>query len=279
MTRFRWMSRRAGMAATLALVAAFAAVRACSAAQEPDVRYEPSPPAVVERMLEMADAASADVLYDLGSGDGRIVIAAARDFGVERAIGVEIDAELIERSRENARAAGVAERTRFVEADLFTHDFSDADALTLFLLPRLNLRLRPRLLAELEPGTHVVSHEHEMGDWRPDASVRVDGHAIHLWVIPARLEGRWSWESNGERRELRLQQQYQDVAGLLLAGERRAVIERARLRGRQLRFTASVDEPGDTTRFTFEGRLEDGRLRGTLIEGDERGAVRARRID
>lgn len=242
-----------------------------------DVRYEPSPPAVVDRMLEMGKANSAEVMYDLGSGDGRFVIAAARDFGVERAIGVEIDPELVARSRENAEQAGVADQARFVQSDLFEYDFSDADLVTLFLLPRLNVRLRPRLLAELEPGARVVSHMHDMGDWRPDASARVDGHEIYLWVVPARIEGVWTGQTGGRDYELAVHQLYQGVGGTLEIDGRRYVLVDARLRGRQLRFDAMPEGGGDANDVAFEGHIEKETLRGTLRAGDERIQLRAYR--
>ena len=269
MTRFDPLRVRFTILAVLTAATALAVARACSGGSG-DVRYEPSPPAVVERMLAMGRAGRATVMYDLGSGDGRLVVAAARDFGVERAVGVEIDPELIARSRDNAEQAGVAERTRFVQADLFDHDFSDADLVTLFLLPRLNIRLRPRLLSELDPGTRIVSHEHDMGDWEPNASARVDGHAIHLWIVPARIEGRWSDTIDATRYRLAFQQLYSGVNGTLAIEDRRYVIADARLRGRRLRFDALPSGASDAAAVTFEGRIEGDRLRGTLHVGDER---------
>lgn len=150
---------------------------------EPDVRYEPSPQGVVHAMLELARVKPNDVVYDLGSGDGRIPITAARDHGA-RAVGIDIDPELIEVARENAREAGVAERVEFRNEDLFEADFSDATVVTLFLYPDVNLRLRPRLLRELRPGTRVVSHWHDMGDWRPDRTIRVLDRPVYLWIVP-----------------------------------------------------------------------------------------------
>ncbi len=271
----RWVS---GYALVLGVAIGAAAGMAPVAAADDaaDVRYDPSPPAVVERMLEMVDAVSAETLYDLGSGDGRIVVAAARDFGVERAIGVEIDADLVARSRERARAAGVDDRARFVQADLFEYDFSDADAVTLFLLPQLNRRLRPRLLAELEPGTRVVSHEHRMGDWRPDDTDRVDGHAIYRWTIPARLEGRWVWRAQGTRYELALAQHYQRLSGMLRADDRRAPVQRARVRGRHVEWRATT---ADGATLRFDGRVHGDTLEGALVVGERVLPVQARRSE
>jgi SAM-dependent methyltransferase len=159
--------------------------RAATPARAPDVRYEPSPRTVVRAMLKLAGVTERDVVYDLGSGDGRIPIAAARDFGA-RAVGIDIDPKLVERARANAREARVADRVTFRNEDLFAADVSDATVVTLFLLPEANLKLRPRLLAELRPGTRVVSHYHDMGDWKPDRRIRIQGRSIYLWTIPPR---------------------------------------------------------------------------------------------
>src|SRR3546814_396088 len=134
-------------------------------------------------MLEMAAVKPDDVLYDLGSGDGRIVIAAIRDFGVERAVGIDIDPRRIDESNVNAMAAGVADRAEFKVADLFQTDFSDADVVTMYLLSRVNLKLRPRLLDELKPGTQLVSHQFTMDDWKPDAEATADGRSLYHWVV------------------------------------------------------------------------------------------------
>jgi len=160
------------------------ASRAASRLRPPDVRYQPSPHAVVRAMLELAQVSEHDVVYDLGSGDGRIPIAAARDFGA-RGVGIEIDPKLIARANENARKAGVADRVTFRNEDLFTADFSEATVVTLFLYPDVNMKLRPKLLQTLRPGTRVVSHYHTMGDWRPKTKIRVNGRPIYLWVVPS----------------------------------------------------------------------------------------------
>lgn len=154
-----------------------------------DVPYEPTPHAVVKGMIDLAEVRSGDVVYDLGCGDGRIVIAAVRRPGV-RGVCVEIDAELLRQSRENAARAGVADRIRFVEGDLFEAPIADATVVTLYLWPHVNLRLRPRLLSELRPGTRVVSHSHDMGDWAPErrvvVSIRRKDAVLYRWTIPPR---------------------------------------------------------------------------------------------
>jgi len=150
---------------------------------EPDVVYDPTPPKVVDAMLELAQVKPGDRLYDLGSGDGRIVIDAAKRFGV-RGVGIEIDPELIERAQENARRAGVEALVEFREEDIFTADYHDATVVTLFLGYELNLKLRARLRATLAPGARVVSHEYDMGLWKPDVTRRVGLRTIYLWTIP-----------------------------------------------------------------------------------------------
>jgi cyclopropane fatty-acyl-phospholipid synthase-like methyltransferase len=150
-----------------------------------DVPFVPTPERVVEKMLEVAKVGPKDVVYDLGSGDGRIVIAAARTHGA-RGVGIDIDPERIQEARDNARKAGVSERVEFRQEDLFKADFRDATVVTMYLLSAVNLRLRPKLLAELKPGTRIVSHAFNMGDWKPDATYRVGSSTVYYWVVPER---------------------------------------------------------------------------------------------
>lgn len=163
-----------------------------SAAREPDVRYEPTEPEVVDAMLRLAKVTSTDVVYDLGSGDGRIPIRAASQFGA-RAVGVEIQPHLVTIARANALQAGVADRAKFMAADLFEADLREATVVTLFLYPDVNLRLIPKLKAELRPGTRVISHWHSMGDWQPDQRILVSPEGqrarwLYLWTIRGKSE-------------------------------------------------------------------------------------------
>ena len=153
--------------------------------REPDVPFEPSPDSVVERMLRLANVHKGDVVFDLGCGDGRVVIAAAKRFGA-RGIGIDIDPQRIKESLENARKEGVSSRVSFRNEDLFEADIREATVVTLFLWPEVNLRLRPKLLRDLKPGTRVVSHHWDMGDWKPDRQIAGDGDYIYLWTIPAK---------------------------------------------------------------------------------------------
>ena len=154
-----------------------------AAVRQPDVGCVPTPHDVVEKMLEMAGVKETDVVYDLGCGDGRIPIAAVESFGVERAVCIEIDGELLDRAREAARAAGVEDRIDFVEGDLFQVDLAPASIVTLYLFPEVNLRLRPKLQRELAPGARVGSHHFDMGDWMADQRVQAFGATLYLWAL------------------------------------------------------------------------------------------------
>ena len=153
-------------------------------AHEADVLHLPTPAPVVAKMLRLARVSPADVVYDLGSGDGRIPIAAARDFGA-RGVGIELDARLVALARCNAREAGVVDRVDFRQEDLLGTDLREATVVTLFLFPELNRRLKPKLLAELKPGTRIVSHRFDLGDWPPERIEQSGGHPILLWTVPA----------------------------------------------------------------------------------------------
>jgi tRNA G37 N-methylase Trm5 len=172
-------------AITVLVAAACLCAQASLARETFDVPFVPTPQPVVERMLEMARVGPNDVVYDIGSGDGRILITAARKYGA-RGVGIELNPERIREAQENARAAGVAERVEFRQEDLFQADFSEATVVTLYLLSSINLHLRPRLLKELKPGTRIVSHAFDMGDWKPDATDDVKGRRIYYWVVPER---------------------------------------------------------------------------------------------
>lgn len=164
---------------------AVAETPAAGAKTEPDVVYVPTPQPVVEAMLKLAEVRRGDLVYDLGSGDGRIPITAAKLYGV-RAVGIDIDPERIAEAKANAEAAGVADRVTFRQADLFETDLRKADVVTLYLLQSLNERLRPKLLRELKPGARIVSHAFSMGDWEPQETQEVDGSTIYLWTVPKR---------------------------------------------------------------------------------------------
>ena len=161
-----------------------AAAQTPATPRTPDVIYVPTPPEVVAAMLKVAKVTKNDLVYDLGCGDGRIVVAAARDFGA-RGVGIDIDPQRIREAQETVTQAGVGDRVKIVQADLFEADIHEATVVSLYLLPSLNLKIMPKLLRELKPGTRVVSHAFDMGDWKPDQQLDVDGRNVYFWTIPA----------------------------------------------------------------------------------------------
>jgi SAM-dependent methyltransferase len=217
-----------------------------------DVVWVPTPDALVEKMLDMAKVTPGDYVMDLGSGDGRTVIAAARRGA--RALGVEYNPDMVELSRQNAEQAGVGARTRFIKADLFEMDLSQATVITMFLLPEINLRLRPKILA-LKPGTRVVSNTFTMGEWAADETANIDDDAscvaswctAHLWIVPARVAGTYELAQG----ELTLKQAFQMLSGTLRA-DGRTVVVTGRVRGHEITIT--------TGRREYTGRLNGGLL-------------------
>ncbi len=169
------------------LAAGAATAQTKPAPRMPDVIFVPTPQEVVEDMLRLANVKKGDVLYDLGSGDGRIAITAAKLYGV-RAVGIDIDPERIREANENAKKAGVEKLVQFRNADLFASDFREATVVTLYLLPDLNVKLRPKLWAELKHGSRVVSHQFEMGDWKPEKKLESGTRTIYFWTIPDRAK-------------------------------------------------------------------------------------------
>ena len=174
-----------GTSACILLLFALSASAQTPALRAPDVIFVPTPHEVVEAMLKVAKVGKNDVLYDLGSGDGRIPITAAQKYGIARGIGIDINPQRIREANENLRKAGVGDRVRFINADLYETDLSSATVITLYLLPELNLKLLPKLLKEVKPGTRIVSHAFDMGTWKPEQSLDVGGRKIFFWTIPA----------------------------------------------------------------------------------------------
>jgi hypothetical protein len=247
------------------------------AAVEKDVPYVPTPQETVEEMLRMAKVSRRDLLYDLGSGDGRIVITAAKEFGA-RGVGIDIDPQRIAEANQNARATGVTHRVKFIQGDLFDTDLRDATAVTLYLLPAVNLRLRPKLLAELRPGTPVVSHDFDMDEWEPDHQQRVGDDLLYLWIVPARVEGSWSWTTpEGERRNGVLRQRFQKLDGRVEGGGAELALANARVNGHEVTFEltrGSGAEPLVVERY--RGRVKRRSITGTAQAGDRRWKWRAR---
>jgi SAM-dependent methyltransferase len=208
---------------------------------------------VVRGMLDLAGVTPADLVADLGSGDGRIPILAAKERGA-RGLGIEIDRARIRQANANAASAGVSDRVQFRQQDLFQTPLAEVGVLTLYLLPEFNLQLRPRILSEMRPGARVVSNTFDMGDWRPDERRTIGGTNIFLWVVPAQVAGRWRLTRGSAAADLVLTQNYQDFSGT--AGS--APIAEGRLRGDRVAFTADLGQG----RQRFEGRVTGGRISG-----------------
>jgi SAM-dependent methyltransferase len=221
-----------------------------------DVIWVPTPDEVVQRMLDMAELRPGERVVDLGSGDGKIAIAAARRGA--RARGIEYNPDMVALSKRNARAAGV--QVDFEQGDIFKADFRDADVVTLYLLPTLNERLRPILL-EMKPGTRVTSHQFRMGDWQPDRTDELAGRDAHLWIVPAKVGGTWSVRvANEPPLQVELQQQFQKIEGHAVVGGARTALARTTLRGTAIQF----EFPAATGTLRFEGTVEpSGRILGT----------------
>ena len=233
-----------------------------------DAPYAVTDYQVVDAMLALAQVRPDDHVIDLGSGDGRILIAAARSHGA-RGLGVEIDPARIREAEANARAAGVGHRVSFRRQDLFETPLQEADVLTLYLTPEVNQRLRPRILSQMRPGTRVVSHDYDMGDWRWDTRQRVGSDTIYLWIVPANAAGRWNLSLEGETGTLELRQHYQELEGTLTLGGETVRIAQGRVAGDRIFLLAH----SAGQRRVLEGRIVDNRIEP--LSGDSWRAVRA----
>ena len=223
-----------------------------------DVPFVPTDEVVMDAMLELANVGPKDVLYDLGSGDGRIVVSAAKEWGT-RGVGIDIDPMRIAEAFEYAELSQVEDLVDFVEDDILTADFREASAVTLYLLQSINEQLRPRLLSELRPGSRVVSHAFDMGEWRADECRKIGGVNIYKWVIPASVAGIWEWERAGKAYRIDLQQSYQEVFGGAWVDEGRVLLKSAELRGNRMVVEIQGNEATRPDSFAIE--FANGRMR------------------
>lgn len=232
-----------------------------------DVIWVPTPEELITSMLDMAKLTTGDYLVDLGSGDGRIVIAAAKR-GV-RAMGVEFNPDMVELSRQSALKAGVSDKATFVEGDIFVQDFSKATVLTMYLLPELNMRLRPKIL-DMKPGTRVVTHAFDMEDWEADQTTEADGRTAYLWIVPAKVSGAWSWQtSSGSADELVLKQSFQKIEASLKRDGKAVEVRNAKLEGDLISFTSAEGNP---TSFEYSGRVAGDTIQGTVKTSGDAGS-------
>ncbi len=245
-----------------------------------EVPYIRTPQTVVDKLLDLAQVGPDDFLIDLGSGDGRIVITAAQKRGA-RGFGVEIDPQLVDASNAAARKAGVADRAQFFERDLFEADIREASVLTLYLLPEVNLQLRPRLLTQLRPGTRVVSHDWDMGEWQADAKVVLEGltksvmpvqaSTVYLWIVPASVAGSWKLQiesaTESEDIEIEFAQRFQVLTGIANRRRARTLLQSAHLRGAEIRFAVIDETRRPAAPLHFFGRVFGDTMEGSTSSG------------
>ena len=265
------LSRRAALAGVLALAGCAGAFYETNL----DVPEVATPQPVVDEMLRLGNVNGDDYLVDLGSGDGRIVVTAARRFGT-RGLGVDLNPQLVELSIQNAREAGVADRVEFRRENIFETDISRATVVTLYLLPAVNEQLQPKLMRDLRPGTRIVAHDFGIGNWQPDVATKVpgEGSPLFLWIVPASVDGTWVSEKPDDAGwAFSLRQQYQYIGGTASNGQRDLPLTESRLNGEQV--TLAVAEPGPLGTVTHHFA---GRVQGDIIEGerwtDQTGAAR-----
>jgi SAM-dependent methyltransferase len=245
-----------------------------------DVPYVPTEQKLVEKMLEMGEVTKDDIVYDLGCGDGRIVISAALYRGA-RGVGIDINPTRIEESIANSEKAKVTDRVKFIQSDLFEADISEATVVTLYLLPSVNIRLRPKLFAELKPGTRIVSHDFDMDEWTPDNSVQYDrdtdfgfsNNTVYFWVLPANVSGVWSWMApGGSTYRLTVDQTFQEVSGTLTDGRNTIPLTDISIDGDRFTFNANITAGGSTVSWTFEGTVDGDTVRGSMKAGAGQGS-------
>jgi SAM-dependent methyltransferase len=235
---------------------------------EPELIYVPTPQNVVDKMLEVAKVTKDDYVFDLGSGDGRIPITAAARYGA-RGLGVDINPKLIAEARANAKAAGVGDRVQFRQQDLFKTSVREATVVGLYLFVWANMKLRPRLISELRPGSRIVANDFPIGDdWKPDVEEEVGRHTVYLWYVPAQVAGRWHMVGGPPGLMIELQQTFQMIEGTATLGGRSVPLQDARLRGDAIEFTVAFDggKPmlfrGRVDGNTMEPRAEAGAMTG-----------------
>jgi hypothetical protein len=252
-----------------------------------DTPYVQTPQVVVDKMLELAKVSSKDYLIDLGSGDGRMIITAAKRYGA-RGFGVDLNKSLVTLANRNAAKMGVANRAVFFERDLHETDITQADVLTIYLLPEVNLMVRPRIL-DLKPGTRLVSHDYGFGEWQPDVELTMDAPGkpvgrdqkskVMYWVVPTRVAGKWVWQGPAGSYELQLEQVFQKITGTLSAGGRRVNIEKAVLTGEHITFEAALGVEEGSGRHEFSGKVINNAIDGDMRIAGAREAWSATRTE
>jgi SAM-dependent methyltransferase len=236
-----------------------------------DVVWVPTPPHVVQRMLDVAKVTAADFVIDLGSGDGRIVIAAGKRGA--RGFGVDLNPELVQLSNEEAVREGVAELVQFHVRDIFKTDLSPASVLTTYLLPQVNIRVRPQLLAQMKPGSRVVTYAFHMGEWQPDAVVRSRGLTVHYWIVPAAAMGKWRWDHDGigfsRAYEMDVRQKFQIITGEAHTPNSIAYLRDMKLEGDHISFRLTEEAGSALAQTYYQGRIDGDAIVGTARTNDQ----------
>lgn len=246
-------------------------------ARKPDIHFVPTPQKVVDEMLATAKVQKGEMVYDLGCGDGRIVITAAKNYGA-KGIGIDIDPQRIREATQNAKQAGVQDRVEFKKADLFESDFKDANVISLYLLTTLNRKLRPKILAETRPGTRIVSHAFGMGEWEPDEEKNIEGSTMYYWMVPANISGKWSVKGEGGKpaiNSVTISQNFQKITGTAEVGGQSRKLGEGRVTGEKFTFTvepASAEEKP----VTVTGQIKGDQIEATA-EGQEKSTWTAQR--
>ena len=258
-----------------ASVATAASAQSCD--DKYDVPYVPSDIEIVKTMLEMAHVTENDILYDLGCGDGRIVITAAKNYGT-RGVGIDINPLRIGESNENAQQEGVADKVRFIEQNLFEADIREATVLTMYLLPKINLQLRPKLFRDLRPGTRIVSHDFHMGEWEPDQSTVMEGgfdaentfdnHVVYCWILPANVSGKWALTLSGSPKQshciLKVNQDFQKIQATLTDKGKNILVTSIAIVGDKLHYSVCENIGGEKTERLFSGTVKGHYMSGTV---------------
>jgi len=241
-----------------------------------DAPYVPTSVNIVTAMLTMGSVGPNDIVYDLGSGDGRLPIAAVKDFGAKKGVGIDLDPVRVAEARANAEKAGVQDKVTFHQGDMFAFDFSEATVLPLYLLPEMMMRLRPQML-DMKPGTRIVAHDYALGDWEADKVERMTPSTLYLFIVPAKVNGTWTWRMGGKDYSADLGQHFQKVTGSVRVDSAKASVELPKLVGDALTFEARLPGPAGTRAMAFEGKVRGDSIDAIVIIDGRTEKVTAKR--
>ena len=241
-----------------------------------DAPFVATPAPVVKAMLTLGQVGPNDIVYDLGSGDGRLPIAAVKDFGAKKGVGVDLDPVRVAEARANAKDAGVDDRVFFHQGDMFEFDFSEATVLPLYLLPEMMMKLRPKML-DLKPGTRIVAHDYALGDWEADKFETLEKRTLYFWIVPAKVGGSWEWRMNGRDYRADIGQNFQKISGTLYVDGGKAPLEIPVLVADSLTFEARLPGPGGTQALAFEGKVSGDSIAATVVQAGRTAKVTATR--